>query len=76
MKNAIVPSCYCDLILEGRNGNCVIFQSGNLEFAVGICLIPLIHFVSDKSKNGDFLIGKDTNCFLDSRFQCVIYFKW
>jgi hypothetical protein len=31
-------------------------KSGNFEFATGFAIIPLIHFVSDKSKMRDFTL--------------------
>jgi manganese transport protein len=35
-----------------------------LEFATGFAIIPLIHFVSDKSKMKGFHIGKATQMLL------------
>jgi Mn2+/Fe2+ NRAMP family transporter len=35
-------------------------KSGNFEFAIGFAIIPLIHFVSDKSKMRGFHISRTT----------------
>jgi manganese transport protein len=35
-------------------------KSGNFEFATGFAIIPLIHFVSDKSKMRGFHISRTT----------------
>jgi hypothetical protein len=51
------------------------FKSGDFEFALGFAIIPLIHFVSDKSKMRGFHISR-TSSILDRGFDyCGIEWK-
>jgi manganese transport protein len=57
---AIVPAVIVITIFgEGVTGSCSYLVS-NFEFAIGFAIIPLIHFVSDKTKMNGFHIGKIT----------------
>jgi manganese transport protein len=56
---AIVPAVIVITIFgEGVTGKLLIVS--NFEFAIGFAIIPLIHFVSDKTKMNGFHIGKIT----------------
>ncbi len=54
---AIVPALITISILgEGATGKLLILSQVVLSLQLGFAIIPLIHFVSDKSKMGDFVI--------------------
>lgn len=54
---AIVPAFLTILILgDSSTGKLLIFSQVVLSLQLGFAIIPLIHFVSDKSKMGDFAI--------------------
>ncbi len=54
---AIVPALITILILgEGATGKLLILSQVILSLQLGFAVIPLIHFVSDKSKMGNFVI--------------------
>lgn len=54
---AIVPALLVILILgEGSTGKLLILSQVILSLQLGFAVIPLIHFVSDKNKMGDFTI--------------------
>lgn len=54
---AIVPAFICILILgESATGKLLILSQVILSLQLGFAIIPLIHFVSDKTKMGDFVI--------------------
>ncbi|WP_317898239.1 Nramp family divalent metal transporter [Aurantibacillus circumpalustris] len=54
---AIVPAFITILVLgESATGKLLIFSQVILSLQLGFAIIPLIHFVSDKSKMGDFVI--------------------
>jgi manganese transport protein len=44
----------------GSDREIIDIKSGNFEFATGFAIIPLIHFVSDKSKMRGFHISRTT----------------
>ena len=54
---AIIPAFLTILILgESATGKLLIFSQVILSLQLGFAIIPLIHFVSDKTKMGDFVI--------------------
>ena len=54
---AIVPALLVINIMgEGATGKMLIFSQVVLSLQLGFAIIPLIHFVSDKSKMGEFVI--------------------
>ena len=54
---AIVPAFITIAVLgESATGRLLIFSQVVLSLQLGFAIIPLIHFVSDKSKMGDFVI--------------------
>jgi len=54
---AIIPAFLTILILgDGATGKLLIFSQVILSLQLGFAIIPLIHFVSDKKKMGDFVI--------------------
>jgi manganese transport protein len=54
---AIVPALLTILILgEGSTGKLLILSQVILSLQLGFAVIPLIHFVSDKNKMGEFMI--------------------
>jgi manganese transport protein len=54
---AIVPAFITILILgESATGKMLIFSQVILSLQLGFAIIPLIHFVSDKNKMGEFVI--------------------
>lgn len=54
---AIIPAFITILILgESATGKLLILSQVILSLQLGFAIIPLIHFVSDKSKMGDFVI--------------------
>ena len=54
---AIIPALITISILgEGATGKLLILSQVILSLQLGFAIIPLIHFVSDKSKMGDFVI--------------------
>ncbi len=54
---AIIPAFITILILgESATGKLLIFSQVILSLQLGFAIIPLIYFVSDKSKMGDFAI--------------------
>lgn len=56
---AIVPAFITILVLgESATGRLLIFSQVVLSLQLGFAIIPLIHFVSDKKKMGDFVIPK------------------
>lgn len=58
---AIVPAVIVITIFgEGVTGKLLIFSQVILSLQLGFAIIPLIHFVSDKSKMNGFHIGKIT----------------
>jgi manganese transport protein len=58
---AIVPAVVVISIFgEGVTGKLLIFSQVILSLQLGFAIIPLIHFVSDKSKMNGFHIGKVT----------------
>ena len=58
---AIVPAVIVILIFgEGVTGKLLIFSQVILSLQLGFAIIPLIHFVSDKSKMNGFHISKIT----------------
>lgn len=58
---AIVPAVVVISIFgEGVTGKLLIFSQVVLSLQLGFAIIPLIHFVSDKSKMNGFHIGKIT----------------
>jgi manganese transport protein len=46
----IIPAVVVISIFGEGTGEIIDIKSGNFEFAIGFAIIPLIHFVSDKSK--------------------------
>jgi manganese transport protein len=55
---AIIPAVLVILISgEESTGKLLVFSQVVLSFQLGFAVIPLIHFVSDKSKMGTFAIG-------------------
>ncbi|MDQ3049481.1 MAG: Nramp family divalent metal transporter [Bacteroidota bacterium] len=55
---AIVPALLTITILgEGATGKLLVFSQVILSLQLGFAVIPLIHFVSDKTKMGDFVIA-------------------
>jgi manganese transport protein len=55
---AVVPAVLVILHLgESKVGDMLIFSQIILSLQLGFAIIPLIHFVSDKSKMGNFAIG-------------------
>jgi manganese transport protein len=58
---AIVPAVIVILVFgEGITGKLLIFSQVILSLQLGFAIIPLIHFVSDKSKMKGFHIGRKT----------------
>ncbi len=54
---AIVPALITIVVLgESATGKLLIFSQVILSLQLGFAIIPLIHFVSDKSKMGEFVI--------------------
>lgn len=54
---AIIPAFITILVLgESATGKLLILSQVILSLQLGFAVIPLIHFVSDKSKMGDFVI--------------------
>ncbi len=54
---AIIPALLViNLMGEEATGKMLIFSQVILSLQLGFAIIPLIHFVSDKSKMGDFVI--------------------
>ena len=54
---AIIPAFITILILgEGATGRLLILSQVILSLQLGFAVIPLIHFVSDKNKMGEFVI--------------------
>jgi manganese transport protein len=54
---AIIPALICIVVMgESATGKLLIFSQVILSLQLGFAVIPLIHFVSDKSKMGDFVI--------------------
>jgi manganese transport protein len=54
---AIIPAFITILILgDGATGKLLIFSQVILSLQLGFAVIPLIHFVSDRSKMGEFVI--------------------
>lgn len=54
---AIIPAFITILILgESATGKMLIFSQVILSLQLGFAIIPLIHFVSDKKKMGEFVI--------------------
>ena len=54
---AIIPALITILILgESATGKLLIFSQVILSLQLGFAIIPLIHFVSDKTKMGEFVI--------------------
>jgi manganese transport protein len=54
---AIIPAFLTILILgDSATGRLLIFSQVVLSLQLGFAIIPLIHFVSDRSKMGDFVI--------------------
>jgi manganese transport protein len=66
---AIVPAVIVITILAKVTGKLLIFSQVILSLQLGFAVIPLIHFVSDKTKMNGFHISKVTSSFLDSRFN-------
>ncbi len=55
---AIIPALLTINILgEGATGKLLVFSQVILSLQLGFAVIPLIHFVSDKTKMGDFVIA-------------------
>ncbi|MEO8146945.1 MAG: Nramp family divalent metal transporter [Bacteroidia bacterium] len=55
---AIVPALICiNYFGESYTGKLLIFSQVLLSMQLGFAVIPLIHFVSDKEKMGEFKIG-------------------
>ncbi len=55
---AIIPAVLTIIILgEGSTGALLILSQVILSLQLGFAVIPLIHFVSDKQKMGEFAIG-------------------
>lgn len=58
---AIIPAVLTIAFLgEGSTGKLLIFSQVILSLQLGFAVIPLIHFVSDKIKMGEFSIGTFT----------------
>jgi manganese transport protein len=58
---AIVPAVIVILVFgESATGKMLILSQVILSLQLGFAIIPLIHFVSDKSKMGEFAISKKT----------------
>ncbi|MCO5234318.1 MAG: Nramp family divalent metal transporter [Chitinophagales bacterium] len=56
---AIVPALIVIIITHDKGvGQLLIFSQVLLSMQLGFAIIPLIHFVSDKQKMGEFVIGK------------------
>lgn len=54
---AIVPAFICIVIMgDSATGKLLIFSQVILSLQLGFAIIPLIHFVSDKNKMGEFVI--------------------
>jgi manganese transport protein len=61
---AIIPAVLTIVILgEGSVGRLLILSQVILSLQLGFAVIPLIHFVSDKTKMGEFAIGLTTRIF-------------
>jgi len=75
---AIIPAVLVILISgEGRVGQLLIFSQVILSMQLAFAVIPLIHFVSDKHKMGDFAIKPLTKIFawLIAAIISVLNFK-
>ena len=58
---AIIPAlCVITFLGEGATGKLLILSQVILSMQLGFAVIPLIHFVSDKSRMGTFAIGTRT----------------
>jgi manganese transport protein len=58
---AIAPAFLTILYFgEGSTGKLLVFSQVVLSLQLGFAIVPLIHFVSDKGKMGEFAIGKIT----------------
>jgi manganese transport protein len=58
---AIAPAFFTILYFgEGSTGKLLVFSQVVLSLQLGFAIIPLIHFVSDKSKMNEFAIGTIT----------------
>lgn len=58
---AIAPAFFTILYFgEDSTGELLVFSQVVLSLQLGFAIIPLIHFVSDKSKMNEFAIGKFT----------------
>jgi manganese transport protein len=56
---AVIPAFFVVLIAgEGATGKLLILSQVVLSLQLGFAVIPLIHFVSDKVRMGEFAIGK------------------
>jgi manganese transport protein len=55
----IIPAVVV-ISIFGKGDREIDIKSGNFEFAIGFAIIPLIHFVSDKSKMRGFHISRTT----------------
>lgn len=54
---AIIPAFITILVLgDGATGKLLIFSQVVLSLQLGFAIVPLIHFVSDKQKMGEFVI--------------------
>ena len=54
---AIIPAFFTILLMgDAATGDLLIFSQVILSLQLGFAIIPLIHFVSDKSKMGEFVI--------------------
>jgi manganese transport protein len=61
---AIIPAVLTIVLLgEGSVGKLLILSQVILSLQLGFAVIPLIHFVSDKTKMGEFAIGNITKIF-------------
>jgi len=61
---AIIPAILTIVYLgENSTGHLLILSQVVLSFQLGFAVIPLIHFVSDKRKMGEFVIGIKTKIF-------------
>lgn len=75
---AIIPALIVILISgEGQVGNLLIFSQVILSMQLAFAIIPLIHFVSDAQKMGDFAIKKGLKiaAWLIATFIVVLNFK-
>ncbi|MCB0429498.1 MAG: Nramp family divalent metal transporter [Flavobacteriales bacterium] len=61
---AIIPALLVIWLMgEKETGKMLIFSQVLLSLQLGFAVIPLIHFVSDKKKMGEFAIGRVTKIF-------------